>query len=122
MQPKILIAEDEEVLRQLLCMYLKRENYLIEEVDNGAEALEKGLMNDYDLIILDILMPGKDGLTVLKELRKVKATPIVILTVEGGFSERTQGIQMGATDYIFKPFSPAQFVKRIKEILESNKI
>jgi two-component system, OmpR family, response regulator ResD len=119
LQPRILIAEDEEVLRNLLCMYFKRENYLIEEAENGAIALEKALTSDFDLIILDILMPIKDGLTVLQELRLLKETPVVILSVKGGINEKRDAIKMGATDYILKPFSPAQFVQTIKDLLEA---
>ncbi|MHC0036260.1 response regulator transcription factor [Pseudoneobacillus sp. C159] len=118
-QPRILIAEDEEVLRDLLVKYFRRENYLIEEVDNGVDAVEKAMINEYDLIILDILMPKMDGLDALQEIRKTRETPVVILSVKGGISEKREAIKMGATDYILKPFSPSEFVKTIKVILSS---
>ena len=118
-QPRILIAEDEEVLRSLLCMYFRRENYLIEETDNGDDTLKKALSSDYDLIILDVLMPGKDGISVLQELRAVKDTPVFILSVKGGGQEEKEAIQIGANDYILKPFSPGTFVNKVKEFIEA---
>jgi two-component system, OmpR family, response regulator ResD len=116
-QTKILIAEDEDVLRSLLVKYFTREGFSIIEVNNGEDALNKALDIDFDLIILDILMPLKDGLTVLQELRLQKNTPVVILSVKGGWTEKREAIQMGATDYVLKPFSPAEFVKTVKGIL-----
>jgi two-component system response regulator ResD len=118
-QPRILIAEDEEVLRSLLCMYFRRENYLIEETGNGDDTLKKALSTDYDLIILDVLMPGKDGISVLQELRAVKDTPVFILSVKGGGQEEQEAIRIGANDYILKPFSPGAFVKKVKEFIEA---
>ncbi|NHM31652.1 response regulator [Neobacillus terrae] len=118
-QPRILIAEDEEVLRSLLCMYFRRENYLIEETDNGDDTLKKVLSSDYDLIILDVLMPGKDGISVLQELRAVKDTPVFILSVKGGGQEKQEAIRIGVNDYIQKPFSPGVFVSKVKEFIEA---
>jgi DNA-binding response OmpR family regulator len=117
---RILIAEDEEILRSLLVKYFTREGFSIVEVDNGEDALNKALDEDFDIIILDILMPRKDGLTVLQELRLKKDTPVVILSVKGGWTEKREAIQMGATDYVLKPFSPAEFVKTVKEIVNTS--
>lgn len=80
---KILVVDDEERIRRLLKMYLEREEYIIDEAENGDMALSKALDNDYDLILLDIMMPGKDGIEVCRELREKKTTPIIMLTAKG---------------------------------------
>lgn len=113
----ILIVDDEERIRRLLKMYLERESYQIDEADNGDEALEKALANDYDLIILDIMMPGIDGVEVCKQLREKKATPVIMLTAKGEEANRVQGFEVGADDYIVKPFSPREVVLRVKAVL-----
>ncbi|KZN95891.1 MULTISPECIES: response regulator transcription factor [Aeribacillus] len=113
----ILVVDDEERIRRLLKMYLERENYQIDEAENGDEALEKALCVDYDLIILDIMMPGIDGIEVCKQLREKKATPVIMLTAKGEEVNRVQGFEVGADDYIVKPFSPREVVLRVKAIL-----
>jgi two-component system, OmpR family, response regulator ResD len=114
---KILVVDDEERIRRLLKMYLERENYVIEEAADGEEALEKALANHYDLILLDLMMPGKDGIEVCKELREKKATPIIMLTAKGEEANRVQGFEAGTDDYIVKPFSPREVVLRVKALL-----
>lgn len=114
---KVLIVDDEERIRRLLKMYLERENYVIEEAEDGEEALEKALVNHYDLILLDLMMPGKDGIEVCKELREKKATPIIMLTAKGEEINRVQGFEAGTDDYIVKPFSPREVVLRVKALL-----
>lgn len=113
----ILIVDDEERIRRLLRMYLEREDYVIEEAENGTEALEKALNQDYDVILLDIMMPGMDGIEVSHELRKEKTTPIIMLTAKGEEANRVQGFESGADDYIVKPFSPREVVLRVKAVL-----
>ncbi|WP_409289038.1 response regulator transcription factor [Peribacillus sp. SCS-37] len=114
---KILVVDDEERIRRLLKMYLEREGYVIEEAENGNRALEKALENDYDLILLDIMMPGKDGVEVCRELREKKSTPIIMLTAKGEEMNRVQGFEAGTDDYIVKPFSPREVVLRVKALL-----
>ena len=114
---KILVVDDEERIRRLLKMYLERENYVIEEAEDGEEALEKALANHYDLILLDLMMPRKDGIEVCKELREKKATPIIMLTAKGEEVNRVQGFEAGTDDYIVKPFSPREVVLRVKALL-----
>ncbi len=114
---KILIVDDEERIRRLLKMYLERENYLIEEAEDGNEALEKAFANDYDIILLDLMMPGKDGIEVCRELREKKATPVIMLTAKGEEVNRVQGFEVGTDDYIVKPFSPREVVLRVKALL-----
>ncbi|MBB6444742.1 response regulator transcription factor [Bacillus benzoevorans] len=114
---KVLVVDDEERIRRLLKMYLEREGYIIEEAEDGNEALAKALANDYDVILLDLMMPGKDGIEVCRELREKKATPVVMLTAKGEEVNRVQGFEVGTDDYIVKPFSPREVVLRVKALL-----
>lgn len=114
---KILVVDDEERIRRLLKMYLERENYIIEEAEDGNTALSKAIANDYDVILLDLMMPGKDGIEVCRELREKKATPVIMLTAKGEEVNRVQGFEVGTDDYIVKPFSPREVVLRVKALL-----
>lgn len=114
---KILVVDDEERIRRLLKMYLEREEYIIDEADNGDDALTMALENEYHVILLDIMMPGKDGIEVCRELREKKATPVIMLTAKGEEVNRVQGFEVGTDDYIVKPFSPREVVLRVKALL-----
>src|SRR4051812_6869211 len=114
---KILVVDDEERIRRLLKMYLEREDYTIDEAEDGTEALAKAFANDYDVILLDLMMPGKDGIEVCRELRETKATPVIMLTAKGEEINRVQGFEVGTDDYIVKPFSPREVVLRVKALL-----
>lgn len=114
---KVLVVDDEERIRRLIQMYLEREEFEVEEAENGTQALEMALENDYDVILLDIMMPEMDGIEVCTELRKEKTTPIIMLTAKGEESNRVQGFEVGADDYIVKPFSPREVVLRVKAVL-----
>ncbi|HLR01418.1 MAG TPA: response regulator transcription factor [Virgibacillus sp.] len=114
---KVLIAEDEDRIRRLMRMYLEREDYIIDEAENGEEALEKALDNDFHVILLDIMMPEMDGIEVCTRLREEKETPVIMLTAKGEESNRVQGFEVGADDYIVKPFSPREVVLRVKALL-----
>ncbi|MGN9864932.1 response regulator transcription factor [Bacillus swezeyi] len=116
-ETKILVVDDEARIRRLLKMYLERENYLIEEAENGDEAIDKALGNHYDLILLDLMMPGTDGVEVCRQVRDKKATPIIMLTAKGEEANRVQGFEVGTDDYIVKPFSPREVVLRVKALL-----
>ncbi|TFJ93780.1 response regulator transcription factor [Lentibacillus salicampi] len=116
--PRILVVDDEERIRRLVQMYLEKEDFLVEEAENGKEALELALNTDYDVILLDIMMPEMDGIEVTKELRKEKETPIIMLTAKGEESNRVQGFEVGTDDYIVKPFSPREVVLRVKAVLK----
>lgn len=114
---KILVVDDEERIRRLLRMYLEREDYSIDEAEDGNEALKLALTNEYDVILLDLMMPGKDGIEVCRELREKKATPVIMLTAKGEEMNRVQGFEVGTDDYIVKPFSPREVVLRVKALL-----
>jgi two-component system response regulator ResD len=114
---RILVVDDEERIRKLLRMYLERENYEIEEAENGEQALEMALEDEFDLILLDLMLPGMDGIEVCQQMREQKATPVIMLTAKGEEANRVQGFEVGADDYITKPFSPREVVLRVKALL-----
>ncbi|WP_026689436.1 response regulator transcription factor [Alteribacter aurantiacus] len=116
-EAKLLVVDDEERIRRLLKMYLERENYEVKDAENGEQALEMSLEEDFDLILLDLMMPGIDGIEVCEELRKHKATPVIMLTAKGEEANRVQGFEAGTDDYIVKPFSPREVVLRVKALL-----
>ncbi|MUV39747.1 putative transcriptional regulator ycf27 [Lentibacillus sp. JNUCC-1] len=114
---KVLVVDDEDRIRRLIRMYLEREEFEVEEAEDGTEALEMAMNDTYSVILLDIMMPGMNGIDVCKEIRKEKETPIIMLTAKGEESNRVQGFEVGADDYIVKPFSPREVVLRVKAIL-----
>ncbi|WP_028273075.1 response regulator transcription factor [Atopococcus tabaci] len=113
----ILVVDDEDRIRRLLKMYLEKENYTIEEAADGEAALNMAMNNDYDLILLDLMLPKMDGIDVAQALREEKNTPIMMLTAKGEEANRIQGLEVGADDYIVKPFSPREIVLRVSAIL-----
>ncbi|MBT2680168.1 response regulator [Bacillus sp. ISL-35] len=117
MGKRVLVAEDEQRISQLLKMYLERESFEVEVANNGVEALEKAIQESFDIIILDILMPGKDGFAVLEEIRKTKTTPVIMLSAKGEAQDLQRGEELGASDYILKPFSPKDVVLKIKDLV-----
>ncbi|API90441.1 MULTISPECIES: response regulator transcription factor [Virgibacillus] len=116
-ESKVLVVDDEERIRRLIRMYMERDGFLVEEAENGREALTLALENHYDVILLDIMMPEMDGVEVCQELRKEKDTPVIMLTAKGEEANRVQGFEIGADDYIVKPFSPREVVLRVKALL-----
>ncbi|KPV55502.1 transcriptional regulator [Paenibacillus sp. A3] len=118
----ILVVDDEERIRRLLRMYLEKENYSIDEAEDGESALRKALDQDYDLILLDVMLPGIDGNEVCARLRQVKSTPVIMLTAKGEETNRVQGFESGADDYVVKPFSPREVIYRVKAILRRSSV
>lgn len=116
MKHKILIADDEAEIRNLLRLYLSDGNYEIIEAGDGDEAL-RALDKNPDLCILDIMMPGKDGYAVLSEIRKRSNIPVIILSAKDADSEKILGLNLGADDYIAKPFNPLEAVARINSCI-----
>ncbi|RYL94853.1 response regulator transcription factor [Sporolactobacillus sp. THM7-4] len=116
-KPAILVVDDEERIRRLLRMYLEREYYQIDEAGDGETALQMALKKDYDLIVLDLMLPGMDGIEVCEKLREIKSTPVIMLTAKGEEANRVQGFEVGTDDYIVKPFSPREVVLRVKALL-----
>jgi DNA-binding response OmpR family regulator len=112
---RILLAEDEREMSNALVAILKHNNYSVDAVYNGADALDYGLSENYDVIILDIMMPGLSGLEVLKKLREKSIhTPILMLTAKSQIEDRIQGLDTGADDYLSKPFAMGELLARIR--------
>ncbi len=119
----ILIVDDEELIRNVVKEYLEANNYNVMEAVDGKDAINKIKFNDYDLIILDIMMPNLDGVSVLKEIRETKDVPVIMLSARNQEYDKLEGFEYGADDYITKPFSPKELVARVKSILKrTNKI
>ncbi len=117
----ILVVDDDEGIRSLVKKYLNEKNYLVTTADNAENASEKVKVIKFDLIILDIMMPGKSGLDFLKEHKEYINTPIILLTAKGEPNERIEGLEMGADDYLPKPFEPKELDLRIKNIIKKTK-
>lgn len=114
---RLLLAEDEKELSKALCAVLKHNNYSVDPVYNGQDALDYGLCENYDGIILDIMMPKMDGLTVLKKLREQGvSTPVIILTAKAEIEDRIAGLDTGADDYLTKPFAMGELLARIRAL------
>ena len=113
----ILVVDDEKNIVQLARLYLNKEGFQVEAAYDGAQALDKAKTLRPDLIILDIMMPEPDGLTVCKELRKTSNVPIIILTARSDDVDRIVGLELGADDYVTKPFNPRELVARVKAVL-----
>ena len=120
-QAHILVVDDDEGIRSLVKKYLNERKYLVTTADNAENASEKISVIKFDLIILDIMMPGKSGLDFLKEHREHINTPIILLTAKGEPNERIEGLEMGADDYLPKPFEPKELDLRIKNIINKTK-
>jgi len=116
-QTSILMADDEPKMRELVRLYLEKEGFKVSEAGNGQEALDLLQKGSFDLVILDIMMPKLDGLTVCKEIRKNYDLPVIMLTAKGEEIDRVLGFELGADDYVVKPFSPRELVARVKALL-----
>ena len=117
----ILVVDDDDGIRDLLRQYLTENNYLITTANSAEEAKEKISIIKFDLIILDIMMPGKTGLEFTLENKNIINTPILLLTAKGEANERIEGLEVGADDYLPKPFEPKELVLRIRNILNKTK-
>ena len=118
----ILVVDDERNIVQLARLYLDKEGFQVEAAYDGAQALDKAKSVKPDLIILDIMMPEMDGLDVCKELRKTSNVPIIILTARGDDIDRVVGLELGADDYVTKPFNPRELVARVKAVLRRSRL
>lgn len=117
---KILIVDDDTNISELISLYLNKEGYETREVANGKLALE--VFEEYkpDLVLLDIMLPGVDGYDVCKEIRKTSRTPIIMLTAKGEVFDKVLGLELGADDYMVKPFDPKELIARVKAVLRRN--
>ena len=117
----ILVVDDDEGIRLLVKKYLNENNFLVSTAKSAEDASKKIEIIKFDLIILDIMMPGKSGLDFIQENRKNLETPIILLTAKGEPNERIEGLEVGADDYLPKPFEPKELILRIKNILNKTK-
>ncbi|MBU9721151.1 MULTISPECIES: response regulator transcription factor [Bacillaceae] len=118
MSQHVLVVDDEESIITLLQFNLEKEGFIVTTASNGKDALEKGLNNPFDLILLDLMLPEMDGLEVCKRLRENKVTtPIFMLTAKDDEFDKVLGLELGADDYLTKPFSPREVVARVRAIL-----
>lgn len=115
---KLLIVDDEAKIREVLKEYAEFEGYLTDEALDGMEAVKKCRENDYDLIIMDVMMPKLDGFSSVKEIRKFKNTPVLMLSARTEEYDKLFGFELGADDYVVKPFSPKEVMARINAILK----
>ena len=117
----ILVVDDDEGIRELVKQFLNKNNYLVTTAKSSEDALDKVKIIKFDLIVLDIMMPGKSGLEFTNENKKKLDTPIILLTAKGEASERVEGLEIGADDYLAKPFEPKELILRINNILNKTK-
>lgn len=117
MAQTILVVDDERNIVQLTRLYLTKEGFEVEAAYDGRQALEKAQAHRPDLIVLDLMMPEVDGLTVCRELRKQSNVPIIMLTAKGEDVDKVVGLELGADDYVTKPFNPRELVARVKAVL-----
>ena len=111
---KILIVEDEEAIADLERDYLELSGFTVEVANDGDTGLQKALNEDYDLLILDLMLPGTDGFDICRQVRDVKNTPIVMVSAKKDDIDKIRGLGLGADDYMTKPFSPSELVARVK--------
>jgi len=113
----ILVVDDEETIREVVRRYLEREGFSVKEAADGFEALDSIRTEPPDLIVLDLMLPGIDGLSLTQHIRQDRRIPIIMLTAKGEASDRIRGLDMGADDYMAKPFSPQEVVSRVRAVL-----
>ena len=118
----ILVVDDDDRIRNLLKDYLTDNNYIISTAENADQAKSKLEYFKYDIIILDVMMPGQDGYDLTKEIKKKIKVPIILLTAKGEVENRIKGLELGADDYLGKPFEPKELLLRIKNIINKNNI
>ncbi|MBQ7756127.1 MAG: response regulator transcription factor [Oscillospiraceae bacterium] len=115
--PKLLIVDDEAKIRIVVKEYAEFEGFETDEASDGMEAVEKVRNNDYDIIIMDVMMPKLDGFSACKEIRKTKQIPIIMLSARGEEYDKLFGFELGIDDYVVKPFSPKELLARIRAVL-----
>ena len=117
---KILVVDDEYLIRNVIKEYCQNEGYKVDEASNGEEAIDKVYENEYDLIIMDIMMPDMDGYEASKEIKEIKDIPIIMLSARTEEEDKLNGFNIGIDDYVTKPFSPKELMARIKAVTKRN--
>ena len=116
----ILVVDDDDRIRSLLKDYLSENNYIVSTAENADEAKKKINYLKFNIIILDVMMPGQNGYDLTQEIKKKSKVPIILLTAKGEVENRIKGLELGADDYIGKPFEPKELLLRIKNVIKSN--
>lgn len=117
---KILIVDDEQNIRRVVREYAEFEGYSVEEAENGMDAVELCRKRDFDIIIMDVMMPRLDGYSACKEIKKSKNIPVIMLSARGEEYDKLFGFEIGIDDYVVKPFSPKELMARVKAVLKRN--
>lgn len=117
----VLIIEDEQKVAAVVKAYLERDGFLVTIADNGLNGLNIFHKENPDIVILDVMLPGMDGFEICREIRKIGPTPIIMLTARVDETDRVAGLELGADDYVCKPFSPRELVARVKAVLRRHK-
>ena len=117
----ILVVDDDDRIRDLVKQYLEKNHFLVTTAKNAMDAKEKLEIIKFDILVLDIMMPGESGLSLTREIKKSNPTPIILLTAKGETQDRIKGLELGADDYLGKPFEPKELLLRIKNILNKTK-
>lgn len=115
---RILVVDDEFGIREIIKKYASFEGYTVKEAQDGMQAVEIALEEDFDLIIMDVMMPELDGFSACKEIRKQKKTPIIMLSARGEEYDRIHGFELGIDDYVVKPFSPRELMMRVAAVIK----
>ena len=118
----ILVVDDDDRIRELVKEYLEENHFLVTTAKDAIEAKKKIEIVKFDILVLEIMMPGESGLSLTKEIKKNNPTPIILLTAKGEIQDRIEGLELGADDYIGKPFEPKELLLRIKNILNKTQI
>jgi DNA-binding response OmpR family regulator len=118
---RILVVDDDATVSEVVARYLERDGFVVETVADGRVALDRALAEPPDLVVLDLMLPGMDGLEICRRLRAIAPVPIIILTARGQESDRIVGLELGADDYVAKPFSTKELVARVRAVLRRAK-
>lgn len=116
-QPRVLVVDDDPTIAEVVSLYLAREGYAVETVRDGRTAVDRALAEPPDLVVLDLMLPGIDGLEVCRRIRALAPVPVIMLTARGDEADRVVGLELGADDYVAKPFSTKELVARVKAVL-----
>ena len=114
---EVLVVDDEPIVREVLATYLRRDGFRVREAADGVEAQAALSQSAPDLVLLDVMLPGVNGLDILRQVRSNGSTPVILLTARGEESDRVAGLELGADDYVVKPFSPREVAARVRSVL-----
>ena len=117
---KILVVDDEDKIRLIIRRYAEAENYEVDEAKDGMEALLKVRANNYDLVILDVIMPDMDGFEACRSIRELKKIPVIMISSKNDENDKIRGFELGIDDYVVKPFSPRELMMRVKVVISRN--